>query len=286
MLVRDALAEFLHDHKGRGSRPKTIDWYGRTITMLLGPWLDHDTTALTVFTINRALDRDVKPASLANYDRALRGFCNWLAGPGVGVLDRNPFQGRKRPRDDWQPKRVLTPEEVARVFTEAKHDKRFRYRNEAILCLFLEAGLRASEVARLQLRAVDWEAGVVTVQGKSGNATMPLTRRTIKAMRLYASRERKGVDPHLFLYDGRPLNQGALSHLTNRIGKRAGLDRPLGTHLLRHTFATTYLRNGGDGFSLQRLLRHRSPAMTSRYVHFIISGDLADKLERFGSLPT
>lgn len=211
MLVRDALAEFLMDHKGRGSRPKTIEWYGKTVANLLKPWLDHEAAALTVFTINRALDRPVKPSTLPIYDRALRGFCNWLASPGVGVLDRNPFVGRKRPRDDWQPKRVLTQDEIVRVFFEAKHDKRFRYRNEAILCLFLEAGLRASEVARLQLRAVDWEAGIVTVQGKSGNATMPLTRRTLKAMRLYASRERKGLDPHLFLYDGKPLNQGALS---------------------------------------------------------------------------
>jgi integrase/recombinase XerD len=282
LLVADALEEFLADHRGRGSRPATLDWYAKTVRRLLKTWMDQDTEALTVFVVNRALSREVKPSSLANYDRALRGFCNWLHG--VGLLKSNPFTGRKRPRTDWQPKQVLTPAEITAMFRVAGQDGRSRHRFRAILALFLETGLRASELARLRLEDVDWNAGVLRVDGKTGRGTTPVGRRTLKLLRSYVTQERKGLDQHLFLYRRQPLNQAALSHLVNRLARQAGIKRPVGTHLLRHTFATTYLRNGGDAFSLQRLMRHTTPFMTSRYVHFAVSTDLAEKQARFSPM--
>lgn len=277
MLISEAVQEFLNDHHARGSRPKTMHWYRTTLTRLLTPYWGEDVDALTVFKVNKMLRLDdVSPSTVANYDRALRGFCNWLSG--VGELKVNPFAGRKRPRESFKVRDVLTQDEIAALFRVASEDKRFRYRHRAMLFLFLECGLRASELARLEITDVDWVQSTVRINGKTGFGVLPLSRRAVQALRLYTSRERRSVGKWLFVYDGKPLNQNSLSHLVSRLGKRAGIERTIGTHLLRHTFATHYLRNGGDAFSLQRMMRHGSMSMTMRYVNFVNS-DLKHKSE-------
>lgn len=277
MTVEEALKEFLADHKARGSRPKTLEWYGKTCRYLLRPWLGQPVSCLVVFTINKALAHDVKPSTLANYDRALRGFCSWLHG--VELLPKNPFHGRKRVKENWQPKQTLTLEEMQALFTVARADKRYRYRHQAILSLFLDVGLRSSEVARLGIQDVDWTTGVLKINGKTGWGSVAVSKRTIKVLRRYVTHERKGNSTGpLFIRAGKPLSALTLSHLINRLGKRAGIQRPVGPHLLRHTFALHYLRRGGDAFSLQRIMRHTTPFTTTRYLSFVTE-DLQQKVE-------
>ncbi|WP_139322902.1 hypothetical protein [Deinococcus marmoris] len=77
---------------------------------------------LTVFTVNKAMqavaERGLKPATLASYDRALRGFCSWLVG--VELLAKNPMQNKKRPKLRWQPKQIITGTEIQKLFAVAK----------------------------------------------------------------------------------------------------------------------------------------------------------------------
>ncbi len=285
MFLSEALSEFLIDHKARGSRPATIRWYARSLEFLLRSYLDHEVSSLNVFLVNKLTaanqDRGLSPSSVANYDRALRCFSTWLCG--LGLLEKNPFDGKKRPRERWQPKQVLTQEEVSQLFQTVRSDTRFCCRNQAILSLFLGLGLRASEVARLKVLDVDWEAATLRIDGKTGNAILPLDRLTHRALRRYVTHERKSASPFLFVHLDKPLNQESLTRLMSRVGKRAGLTRTLGCHLLRHTFATLYLKNGGDTFTLQRLLRHATPAMTTRYLHYQ-TDDLRSKLEALSPL--
>lgn len=65
-----------------------------------------------------------------------------------------------------------------------------------------------------------------------------------------------------------------MSRWVQRLARRAKLTRPIGPHLLRHTFATGYLKAGGDAFRLQRLMRHKTASMTQRYLNLAID-DLA-----------
>lgn len=275
MTIRQALKEFLQEKILENKRPATVAWYESTISYLLRDMLDEEVEHLTRQRVVEVLSRDVAPSTLANYDRALRGFVNWLLA--VDYLRANPFRGRKRPKEEWRLKQVLSAEEIKALFKAASRDPRFRYRNLSILALALGSGLRASEICRLQLGDVNWEEMTVTVAGKTGAGVVPLTRETMRYLRLYVERERKTTTPYLFAHRNRPLTPQSLSTWIRRQAKAAGIQRPIGMHLLRHTFATHYLNSGGDPYTLQRILRHKSPAMTSRYLHFI-TDDLRRRL--------
>lgn len=263
MNIRDAIEAFLLDHRARGSRPRTLEWHRYTLSYLLRDSQDAEVATLTVFVINQALAREVKPNTLANYERSLRAFCAWLVG--VELLAKDPFKGRKRAKQVFEPKRVLTPHEISLLFQAAKADKRWRYRNPALLAVFLDSGLRASEVARLSLGDVDWETGVLKVEGKTGPGTVAIGRQTLRLLKRYVSHERKARCTSLFVHAGKPLSQPSLTRWARRLGERAGIGQ-IGCHTFRRTFATICTQNGMDFFSLQRAMRHKTPAMTQRYV--------------------
>ncbi|ABU96838.1 hypothetical protein [Thermus phage P23-45] len=276
MTIEQALKEFLKEKRLEGKREKTLRWYESTVRYLLKEHLNKPLDALTRNLVVEVLDKPVAPATLANYDRALRGFVNWLIG--VEYLEHNPFKGRKRPKEEFYLKDVLTLDEIKALFKAAMRDPRYRYRNASILALALGSGLRAAEICRLQVADILWDEMAVRVHGKTGHGVVPVTRETLRYLRLYLDRERKATSPYLFVHRNRPLTSEVLSHWIKRQAKVAGINKKVGMHLLRHTFATNYLKSGGDPFTLQRILRHKSPAMTSRYLHFL-TADLRERLE-------
>lgn len=282
MLVREALEEFGREHRTRGSRPRTAEWYSVTLRRLLARWLEEPVTVLTPLTVgmalNAAAERGIKPGTVANYDRALRGFTSWLHG--TELLEKNPMKGRKRPNVRWHIKETATVEEIRALFAVVKTDKRYAERNTAILCLLLGCGLRAGEVVTLKLADVGWDAATLKVSGKTGERTVPVDRRTLKSLRRYVTHSRKGVHPCVFLFAGKPLASTSLTHLLHRLSNRAGLTRRISPHLLRHTLATAYLRNGGDVASLRLILGHTTISTTALYLH-LVPQDLRRELERF-----
>lgn len=281
MKLRDALTAYLLDHRARGSRPRTVDWHTQVLTPLLRPWLDDDVTTLTVFVVNQALNRDVKPNTLANYERSLRAFTNWLMG--VDLIQRDPFKGKRRVKQVFEAKRTLSHAEIQILFRAVRATTRQQARNMALLALFLDTGLRAAEVARLKLADVNWETGTLRVDGKTGPGTVAFGRHTLKLLRRYVTHARRTTDPHLFVFDGKPLTSPSLSRWAKRLGQRAGLGDDIGCHTFRRTFATICIENGMDFFSLQRAMRHATPAMTQRYINLDFS-HVRRQIDRNGPL--
>ncbi len=240
MKISEAIEAFLLDHKTRGSRPATLKWHGFILPHLLQPMLAEDTSTLTVFSVNKALDRDVKTNTLANYERSLRAFCNWLIG--VELLSRDPFKGKRRIKQIFESKRTLTPHEIQALFKTARAERRCQSRNVALLALFLDTGLRAAEVSRLKMADVDWDTGTLKVDGKTGPGTVAFGKVTLKLLRRYVTHERKTLDPHLFVYDGKPLTSASLTRWAKRLGQRAGLGNDVGCHTFRRTAADTSVK--------------------------------------------
>lgn len=147
-------------------------------------------------------------------------------------------------------------------------------RDAALITFVLDTGVRVSEVAGLRMGDVDFENAVCRVVGKgSKERRVPVGRRARRELRRYlAQRRRPPPDAPLFMAEhGEPLTRWGIQKIVRRVAQRAGLQTRCSPHILRHTFARAFLTNGGDVFSLQRILGH-SPAsldITQRYVELL-----------------
>ncbi len=154
-------------------------------------------------------------------------------------------------------------------------------RERAVLELLYGTGLRASELAALQLDDVDLASGVLFVrQGKGSKDRMiPFGETARQAISSYLREHRPPKTGPLFLaVTGRPLTCGTLGTLVRSAGRRAGLGHPASLHRLRHSYATHLLRNGADLFSIKALLGHASLSSTQIYLEVDVS-DLARMIE-------
>jgi len=128
-------------------------------------------------------------------------------------------------------------------------------------------------LSQLQLNEVNLEEGFVLVHGKGGkDRYVTITRFTIKCLLDY-NKKRAVIDvdktSYLFLTQrATALIACGIQIVFRNLKKKLNLDgRKLSPHLLRHSFALTYIENGGDPFSLQRILGHTDQTTTSKYVN-------------------
>ena len=165
--------------------------------------------------------------------------------------------------------KALDTRSVARLLASCDRRTRVGRRDFAIVVLLVRLGLRAGEVAALELSDVDWRAGEILVRGKgSRQERLPLPTDVGEALAGWLERGRPRRES-LFVftrlrapYVG--LSSGAVSQLVRRVSVRAGLP-PVGAHRLRHTAATEMLRAGGSLTEVGQVLRHRGRDVTSIY---------------------
>ncbi len=147
-------------------------------------------------------------------------------------------------------------------------------RDKAILLTLLDTGLRASELCALRIADVDLKSGRVEVRpGQAGKAKggkgriVFLGKSARRFLWRYLTEREDMEDPEAPLFLGkqhRVLNSNGLRQLVNGLGQKAGV-RKCHPHRFRHTFAITYLRSGGDVFTLKSLLGHGSLDMVEHY---------------------
>jgi len=219
--------------------------------------------------------------------RAVRSFSTWAYEEGY--LDENVMRRLKLPKLPKTFPEPLTEEEIQRVLTVCMEGSKDKQRNLAIMMLFLDTGIRLDELVNLRLSRVDFAVGEMTIFGKGGKERkVPIGSQAKKALINYITKERsEPVNPrdedNLFLNtDGDPITHDAVEKLFQRVRKAAGLAR-FHPHVCRHTFSVRYLVNGGDAFSLQKILGHTSLEMTRKYVN-LASDDVKDKHRRFSPM--
>lgn len=200
--------------------------------------------------------------------RTLKAFGTWVASELD--LTSNPLRAVPLPRVPEQLVPSLRDPEIIALL-RAVEGSRDPERDRAIVLLLLDTGVRVSEAAALCVGDVGLAEGRCRVFGKGGRERLvPIGRRARKALRIWLT-HRRGVrdDEPLFTRSGgHRLTARGLYQLVHRLASRAELTTRCSPHVLRHTFAMSFLTNGGDVFSLQRILGH-SPSsiqVTRRYV--------------------
>jgi site-specific recombinase XerD len=225
---------------------------------------------VTRFVMRHA--RQLSPIRAGIMVTALRSFFRYLLHRGVIATD---LAGCVPTVPNWSLStlpRFLPAATVERILERCDRTTSVGRRNHAILLLLARLGVRAGEVVGLNLDDLDWSTGQITIRGKGGkSAQLPLPADVGAALATYLRHDRpRSADRRVFLRHRAPLvgfaNSSTISSLVMRALKHAGVESAhTGAHVLRHSLATSLLRQGGSLDEIGELLRHQSPNTTAIY---------------------
>jgi integrase/recombinase XerD len=270
-----------HDYLAfeRGLSPRTLEAYGRDLDRLrtfleargiTGPG-DASPQDLREFTYHLK-ERGLAPASIRRAVSATRTYFAFLLAEGL--IDADPSEHLDTPAAWRRLPDVLRREEAERLVLAPDPADRLYWRDRAILEFAYASGVRVGELMSVKTRDVDLAEGFATVFGKGAKERLvPLGRAATEAIRVYLREVRPGLDQGdgkgvLFLNArGNPLTRMGVWKILRKHVARAGIDRRVTPHTLRHTFATHLLEGGADLASVQELLGHADISTTQIYTH-------------------
>jgi site-specific recombinase XerD len=182
------------------------------------------------------------------------------------------------------PPEPLTPAEVAAILGQCSLRAPTGIRNRALLMLLYRSGLRISEALALKPADISLEAHTARVlHGKGGKATVRGFHASADDALARWLEHRKGLGlkngPLFCTLDGGQLSDRYVRDLLKRLAAKAGIEKRVHPHGLRHTFADELRRSGMDVVTISKLLGHSSIAVTSRYLDHLTNGQAVDALQ-------
>jgi integrase/recombinase XerD len=302
MTLQDALVAYRTYAQAEGKSPKTVAWVVSSVgyfANFLGPErqdLDDITgNDMRRFIIalrekpkfanhphNKQQQAKLSAQSIETYCRAIRAFFGFLQREGF--TENNVMAKVKMPKVPEVVIPTFSEKEIAKLLAQVNKTTNEGFRDYCIILTLVDTGIRLSELANLKVEDIDYEQNLFRVMGKGQRERfVPFGRRVAKALMKYQMKNRPepiGTENFWLRRDGHPLLTKRIEKLISAYGKKAGLKRCY-AHKLRHTSSVMYLRNGGDVFSLQKKLGHRSLVMTRHYSNLADSDVRAQHL-RYG----
>jgi site-specific recombinase XerD len=232
---------------------------------------------------NRSAGKPVTAITLVTYHNTLRAFFNWLiAEEMIEVSPMAPIAAPICRPDQIQP---FTDDDLTALL-KAAQESRNPLRDYSIVLMLLDTGMRASELISIKYGDVDMLGKSAQVVGKGNKKRLVAWSRTCSAALWKHVKHAKLIDTD-YVYQSScgtrvhcALSRDALNQLISRLCRDAGIRRPKhGPHALRHTFAVSFLRQGGNIFTLKERLGHTSLKMTNAYVAFAAADIVRQSME-------
>lgn len=270
--LQDLQASFGRHLRAEGRADRTVILYGQAIRFF-SQWLIDQGREPVVAELTRAAVREwlaqladvQEPSTVKTRYRGLFRFCGWLVDEDE--LDDNPMKTLSPPEPTPKPVPVLSDNELTALLKACAGKGFAERRDEAIVRLLLDCGLRVSELCGLSTE-IDLDQGMALVRGK-GAKIRPIYfgARTTQALDRYLRVRTKSrwahLDALLLSQRGAMTPDGVRERLVVR-GEAAGISE-LHPHRFRHTWAHDYLMSGGQERDLKRLAGWTSDVMLERY---------------------
>ena len=193
--------------------------------------------------------------------------------PEKAIIDQSPAKLLKIPKAPRVLIATLSNSQIKRLLSVVDPRTAKGFRDYCIMIMLLDTGIRLSELVNLQMDNLDLERGVFKVMGKGDRERLvPFGAKVQMALWKYVHKYRpEPFHPNihnLFLRaNGSPLTSDQVYRLIRNYGRQIGIEGVrCSPHTFRHTFAKNFLVNGGDLFTLQKILGHSSLAVVRMYV--------------------
>jgi integrase/recombinase XerD len=262
----------------RGLSPRTVAAY-RGDLVRLGEWLDRqkgqDLLAADPAAIAAHLrwlhGEEIGPRSVRRAMAAMHGFYRDLVEAGERRDD--PVENLELPKLFHRLPKVLSEEEVGRLLAAPDVATPAGLRDKAMLELLYASGLRVSELVGLRLPQIDLKGGFLLAFGKgSKERVVPVGEEAERWLQRYLAELRpklaRGRHDNVFVnLRGAPMTRQGFWKILKAWGVRAGIERPISPHVLRHSFATHLLEHGADLRAVQAMLGHSDISTTEIYTH-------------------
>ena len=262
-----------------GLSPRTLEAYGKDLDRFAeyadvkGVAAPLDITARTLREyVYHLKDLGLSPASIRRGVSALRTYYRFLLSEGH--VTKDPSERLETPRGWRSLPEVLTVDEIETLLAAPSLDDPLVFRDRAMLELAYGAGLRVSEWIGLALRDVMLDELLVRVFGKGGKERLvPIGGKAVGAVAVYLRELRPRLEKGrgrgvLFLNArGEPLTRMGAWKILKKYVDRAGIEKHVSPHTLRHSFATHLLEGGADLRAVQEMLGHVDISTTQIYTH-------------------
>jgi integrase/recombinase XerD len=288
-----AIQQFLdHLRVERELTPATVEAYGRDLSgfahFAAGRTIAAADTVRSIDVLDflaHLTERKLSARSQARQVIALRQLFRFLKAERVVAVD--PTEDVDLPRFGRKLPDFLSVDEVDRLLAAPDRRSLRGGRDAAMIEMLYATGLRVSELVRLRMRDINFDAGYLMTLGKGRKERLvPVGEAALAAVRAYVEGARaaavggRSVDTLFLTHHGRAMTRQGFWKLLGRYAVAAGIRKRISPHKLRHSFATHLVERGADLRAVQAMLGHSDIGTTEIYTH-VSRGHLRSVYDRF-----
>ncbi|MFZ3060058.1 MAG: site-specific tyrosine recombinase/integron integrase [Candidatus Methanoperedens sp.] len=258
MIVDERFRKLTTEMKLRGFSPQTVKMYlfynQKLVDHIKKEPVDITEDDIKDFLAYKLSDDSVSSATIALIKAALKFFYTEILGKSISQI-KTPKRSKKLPV-------VLSQNEIKNLIEKTENMK-----HRLIIELLYSTGLRLSECINLKYSDLDLNENIGWVRmGKGSKDRIFIISETFKKDLLdYKEKSCSDGKGYIFLVNGKKMTYRGIQHAIKVSAARAGIEKPVHVHTLRHSFATHLLENGVDIRKIQKLLGHSNLQTTQIY---------------------
>lgn len=223
--------------------------------------------------MNWMLGHGKSAASVTRFLASVKSFYNFLLSNGD--IAANPAKGVTAAKVERKYPEILTNKEVELFLEQPQCVDAKGFRDHAMLELLYATGIRVSELISMNLSDLNLTAGFIRCSSKGKERIIPLYHGAVKALQDYVKNVRPQLiadneEEALFVnMNGERMSRQGFWKIIKHYQEKAGIEKDITPHTLRHSFAVHLLENGADLRSIQEMLGHADISSTQIYTHVV-----------------